>query len=129
MRPWKNRKCFAIDCEMVGVGIDGKDSVIARVSVVDFDGNVVLDQYVKPTERVVDLRTWVSGIRPRDLANGRHHTHRLNMRNAHSSGKPWTEVQKMLGQIITHDSILVGHALLNDFRVKLIDCIHEFDAG
>ena len=53
----------ALDCEMVGCGEDGKRSVLARVSVVNEDGNVVLDTFVAPGERVVDYRTRVSGVR------------------------------------------------------------------
>lgn len=55
---------------MVGVGMDGKDSILARVSIVNHFGKVLYDKYVKPTEEVVDYRTPVSGIRPADLVNG-----------------------------------------------------------
>lgn len=56
---------------MVGVGIDGKESSLARVSIVDYDGAVMLDEFVEQRERVVDYRTQWSGIRPGDLANGK----------------------------------------------------------
>jgi len=56
---------------MVGVGIDGKESSLARVSIVDYDGAVVLDEFVEQRERVVDYRTQWSGVRPGDLANGK----------------------------------------------------------
>lgn len=59
-----------MDCEMVGVGEDGKDSVLARVSIVNQFGNVLLDKYVKPREQVTDYRTAVSGIRPHNIENG-----------------------------------------------------------
>ena len=59
-----------MDCEMVGVGFNGKDSALARVSVVNHFGEVLLDEFVKPIEEVVDYRTKVSGIRPSDLENG-----------------------------------------------------------
>jgi Exonuclease len=75
-----------MDCEMVGVGEDGKDSILARVSIVNHFGHCVYDKYVKPTERVTDYRTKVSGIRPADIANGRlssavHELHVLLLRN------------------------------------------------
>ena len=35
-------------------------------------GNVVYDEYVRPLEYVVDFRTEISGIRPRDLKKGRY---------------------------------------------------------
>ena len=33
-------------------------------------GHCVYDKYVKPREKVTDYRTAVSGIRPKDIANG-----------------------------------------------------------
>ena len=59
-----------MDCEMVGVGYGGKDSILARVSIVNQYGRCVYDRYCRPTERVTDYRTDVSGIRPKDIANG-----------------------------------------------------------
>ena len=37
------------------------------MSVVNEDGNVVLDTFVAATEHVTDYRTRVSGVRPQDL--------------------------------------------------------------
>ena len=56
---------------MVGVGADGSDSILARVSIVNLYGKCVYDKYVKPTEKVTDYRTEVSGIRRADVANGK----------------------------------------------------------
>jgi RNA exonuclease 4 len=61
---------LALDCEMVGVGIDGSESSLARVSLVNFHGAVVLDEFVKQRERVVDYRTQWSGVRAKDLIGG-----------------------------------------------------------
>ena len=44
---------------MVGVGEKGSDSILARISIVNQFGNCVYDKFVKPTEEVVDYRTWV----------------------------------------------------------------------
>ena len=63
-------KYLAVDCEMVGVGIEGTESVLARVSLVNFYGYVLLDTIVRPRERVVDYRTEYSGIRPSDMVSG-----------------------------------------------------------
>ncbi|MGH0135835.1 UNVERIFIED_CONTAM: hypothetical protein FKN15_029152 [Acipenser sinensis] len=60
-------KAVAMDCEMVGVGQSGEDSIVARVSIVNHFGKCIYDKYVKPTEKVTDYRTAVSGIRPKDL--------------------------------------------------------------
>lgn len=55
---------------MVGVGTEGEESSLARVSIVNYHGVVLLDEIVKQRERVVDYRTEWSGIRPDDLVNG-----------------------------------------------------------
>ena len=51
------RNVVALDCEMVGVGPEGKLSVLARVSIVDWAGNNVFDSHVKVHEHVTDYRT------------------------------------------------------------------------
>ena len=58
---------FAIDCETVGIR---DKSLLARVSIVNQYSQVVLDKYVKPTAVVTDYRSFVSGIKKRDLENG-----------------------------------------------------------
>lgn len=47
-----NSQILAMDCEMVGVGLSGKTSVLARCSIVDYEGNVVYDKHVRPVEKV-----------------------------------------------------------------------------
>lgn len=59
-----------MDCEMVGAGPAGEDSIAARVSVVNQFGKCVYDKYIKPTQQVTDYRTAVSGIRPENLKQG-----------------------------------------------------------
>ena len=56
---------------MVGVGIEGKESSLARVSLVNYHGAVIMDEFVRQRERVVDYRTEFSGIRPSDMVNGK----------------------------------------------------------
>jgi hypothetical protein len=55
---------------MVGVGPEGVESTLARVSVVNYHGAIMLDKFVRPREKVTDYRTWVSGVREEDLRNG-----------------------------------------------------------
>jgi len=95
---------LAIDCEMVGVGEDGTRSVLARVTVVNKHGNVVLDTFVETTEKVTDYRTKVSGVRPRDLKNA----------------PKFADVQKMVSKLI-EKKIVVGHGLKNDFKALLLN--------
>lgn len=66
------KKYIAIDCEMVGVGIEAQESSLARVSIVNYYGVVQLDEIVQQKERVVDYRTKWSGIRAQDMVNGMH---------------------------------------------------------
>ncbi|RHY82850.1 hypothetical protein DYB31_003318 [Aphanomyces astaci] len=92
----------AMDCEMVGVGVGGTRSVLARCSIVDFNGDVVYDEHVKPLEKVTDYRTHVSGIRSKSF------------RNAIS----FAQCQVDVGAILK-DKILVGHAVRNDLQKLL----------
>ncbi|CAE6334687.1 unnamed protein product [Rhizoctonia solani] len=96
---------IAIDCEMVGVGENGSESSLARASIVDFQGRVVLDEFVSQRERVTDYRTQVSGIRPKDMINA----------------KPFSEVQARIAALLSSsDRVLVGHALHNDLTALLL---------
>ncbi|KJA20623.1 hypothetical protein HYPSUDRAFT_42931 [Hypholoma sublateritium FD-334 SS-4] len=96
-------KFLALDCEMVGVGIDGAESSLARVSLVNFYGAVILDEFVRQKERVVDYRTQWSGIRESDMI----HAHKFE------------DVQKRVAQLL-QDRILVGHAVHNDLKALLL---------
>jgi RNA exonuclease 4 len=63
---------IAIDCEMVGGGENGRENLLARVSVVNSNGETLYDAFVKPINDipVTDYRTKYSGVRPADLVNG-----------------------------------------------------------
>lgn len=94
---------IAVDCEMVEVDSYAKEA-LARVSLVNFHGNVILDEFVKPTAKVTDYRTFVSGIRPRDLVHAR----------------DFLQVRNDVAKIVT-DTILIGHAIKHDLQVLQID--------
>ncbi|CAO3694797.1 unnamed protein product [Rhizopus microsporus] len=98
-------KYVAIDCEMVGVGPDGEDSALARVTIVNYNGAVLLDAYVKPLEKVTDYRTHVSGIEPKHLESDKAIT--------------FKEAQEKVAAIIKN-RILVGHAVHNDLKVLML---------
>lgn len=100
------RRFVAIDCEMVGVGPAGRHSVLARVSLVDFFGNCLLDTFVRVEERVTDYRTHVSGVNPSDL------TSPLAM--------PFGRCRKLVRDL-TRNKVLVGHAINNDLSVLGIE--------
>lgn len=43
---------LALDCEMVGASHEEHDDILARVSIVDSDGCVLLDTFVRPSRKV-----------------------------------------------------------------------------
>ncbi|KAG0566354.1 hypothetical protein KC19_7G057400 [Ceratodon purpureus] len=96
-------KALALDCEMVGVGYEGKRNALARVSLVNQWGNLVYDKHVRPQEYVQDFRTAVSGVRSRDLRKA----------------EDLYTVQKEVIELLK-GRILVGHALHNDLKVLML---------
>ena len=92
----------ALDAEMVGV-LDSKGrqySALARISLVDWNGESIFDSHVKVTQPIIDYRTFVSGITPSDLDE---------------SALPILEVRRIVGELI-HNKVVVGHGLKNDFK-------------
>jgi len=96
-------KIVAMDCEMVGVGFKGNDSIVGRVAIVNQFGQCIYDEFVQPTEEVTDYRTAVSGLTPNDLARG----------------KEFSVVQKDVADIVKGRT-LVGHSIKQDLRVLRI---------
>ncbi|KAL2814064.1 hypothetical protein BDW59DRAFT_176576 [Aspergillus cavernicola] len=95
---------IAIDCEMVGVGPNpDDDSALARISIVNYNGEQIYDSYVRPKEMVTDWRTHVSGIAPKHMVEAR----------------SLEQVQKEAAEILD-GRILVGHALRNDLDALLL---------
>lgn len=89
---------------MVGVGPSpDNDSVLARVSIVNFNGDQVYDSYVTPKEMVTDWRTHISGIAPKHMVEAR----------------SLEQVQREVAEIMD-GRILVGHAVSNDLDALLI---------
>lgn len=102
----KRHMYFALDCEMVGVGPEGLDSALARLSIVNWDNQIVLDTYVKVDEAVTDYRTFVSGIKPEHINS--------------ASAMSLSEAQAKAKEILM-GKILIGHGLTNDLKVIGID--------
>jgi RNA exonuclease 4 len=99
-------KYIGLDCEMVGIGPEGKISVLARCCLVNFDGEVVYDQFVRPSGFVTDFRTKWSGVRKKNFREG----HAISFK----------ECQEQVARMIK-DKILVGHALKNDLDVLMLN--------
>jgi len=102
--PEERSRYLAVDCEMVGIGTNGKVSCLARVSLTDFDGKVVLDSFVTVPDRVTDFRTWVSGVRPSDIK-----------RDAISPA----ECRQIVGKLFI-GKIIVGHSIKNDLKALML---------
>lgn len=98
-------KYIGLDCEMVGIGLTGKQSALARCCCVNFDGEVIYDKFVRPQSFVTDFRTQWSGVRKRDLRQG--------------EAIPLAECQQDVANLL-QDKILVGHALKNDLSVLML---------
>eukprot|EP01035_Chromulina_nebulosa_P021548 gene21548-27900_t len=98
-------KYIALDCEMVGIGTTGQQSALARCTIVDYDGIVLYDKFVRPPAFVTDFRTKWSGVRSQDLRKG----------NAITFADCQQEVAKIL-----EGKILIGHALSNDLSVLML---------
>ncbi|XP_056203449.1 apoptosis-enhancing nuclease isoform X1 [Falco biarmicus] len=92
-------KYVAIDCEMVGTGPQGRLSELARCSVVNYEGDVIYDKYVRPELPIVDYRTRWSGITKQHM----------------KSAIPFKTAQAEILKILK-DKIVVGHAIHNDFQ-------------
>mmetsp|Transcript_27154 Transcript_27154/g.45289 ORF Transcript_27154/g.45289 Transcript_27154/m.45289 type:complete len:332 (-) Transcript_27154:240-1235(-) len=98
-------KYVAVDCEMVGIGAEGKQSALARVSLVDFSGKTLLDTFVQVPSRVTDFRTHVSGVTAK-----------------HIQKQTAMEVKPCRSLVASHlrGKILVGHALQNDLQALML---------
>jgi len=91
------RTVFAIDCEMV-LTVDDKYS-LARISVVDWSGKTVLDELVKPSLAIKNYYTQFSGMTKAILD---------------PIQTTLAEIQSKLLDLLTPQTILLGHSLESD---------------
>lgn len=86
----------AVDCEMVGVS--GNKSALAKCTILDYDGRVLFDEYVRPEEKILDYRTRWSGVRPE------------HMEKALAFPKAVRRIKSLL-----EGAVVIGHDLIHDF--------------
>lgn len=99
----KFHEFIGIDCEMIET-TSGPE--LARLSLVDIDGNLLVDEYFKPENEIVDYKTKFSGITEEKLSN---------------ITRGSRESFDILSQFASKNTYFIGHSLENDFRVlKLI---------
>lgn len=90
---------FALDCEFCQAN---GSKVLTRISLVNFQNEVVLDSLVKPREEITDYLTKYSGITEERL------------KGVSTSLK---DIQNKLLGIVSSDDILIGHSLDSDLNV------------
>ena len=91
------RSILAMDCEMCRV--QGGEMALTRISLVEWDGNVLLDDLVQPNKPIIDYLTPYSGITPAKLEKVT-----TNLK----------DIQDRLLKEITPKHILIGHSLNAD---------------
>jgi RNA exonuclease 1 len=79
---------------------------LAKVCLINYEGEIVYENFVHPKGQIADYNTKYSGITKYDLK--------------WKSVKTLEQIRNDLLNIITADSILIGHALENDLRVLKI---------
>ncbi|KAG0023096.1 hypothetical protein BGZ80_010398 [Entomortierella chlamydospora] len=93
------KKMIAMDCEMCRTTAG---SELTRISLINEEGETIYDELVMPDNPIVDYLTQYSGMTAERLEGVKT---RL------------VDVQKKLQELVTYDTILVGHSLENDMKV------------
>ncbi|KKY18105.1 putative exonuclease [Phaeomoniella chlamydospora] len=106
------RKVLAIDCEMV-LTIDDRHS-LARISVLDWNGTTVMDEFVKPSLPIKNYFTEYSGITPTILEPVTTTLH---------------DIQLRLLSLITPSTVLLGHSLESDLSAMRLTHPHIIDTS
>ncbi|OLN81107.1 putative exonuclease [Colletotrichum chlorophyti] len=101
------RDCLALDCEMCMTGEN--EYSLTRISIINWSGDLIMDELVKPDKPIINYVTQFSGITEEML-------------------KPVTttlkDIQQKLLNLITPRTILIGHSLESD--LKALHLSHPF---
>ncbi|KAH7295524.1 hypothetical protein KP509_27G053300 [Ceratopteris richardii] len=107
-----NERMISLDCEMVDC--DDNTKAIVRVCAVDAEYKVLLDMLVKPNRPVLDYLTSITGICEADLQN---------------TTCSFLDAQAAVLNLLTCNTILVGHSLHNDLKALKIDHARLIDTS
>ncbi|KAK5583545.1 hypothetical protein RB653_005142 [Dictyostelium firmibasis] len=114
----KVKEMLAIDCEMCRT--EGGELELTRISIVNEQRKVILNEFVLPEKPIIDYLTQYSGITMDSLKNV---TNRLS------------DIHEKLDNLIGPDTVLIGHSLENDLKAmkfihrKIIDTAILFPTG
>ena len=108
---------YALDCEMCKT--ENGDLDVTRISLVDEQLNVLLDELVMPATRIIDYLTTYSGITEETLSN---------------VSTTLADIHQRLDELLPEDAILIGHSLNCDLQSLQIShpyvidtsCIYNF---
>ncbi|CAB60521.2 Exonuclease domain-containing protein [Caenorhabditis elegans] len=100
----RSNKVFALDCELVHT-LNGLE--VARVSLVDMKGKVLLDTFALPVFEVISFNSTFSGVTEKDM----------------ESAISLEACRLQLFQLINSETLLVGHSLESD--LKALRLVHH----
>jgi RNA exonuclease 1 len=106
------RHIISVDCEMCKAEND--QLVLTRISLLDWEGSTVLDKLVKPDVTIKDYLTQWSGITAAMLQD---------------VTTTLADIQKVLLELITPRTILVGHSLNSDLNAMKLTHPFIIDTG
>ncbi|KAI1701118.1 putative RNA exonuclease pqe-1 [Ditylenchus destructor] len=96
---------YALDCEMLYTVSGG---ALARVSLLDSKARLVLDEIVRPNERLLDSNYRFTGLQQKDVENAK-----CDLK----------QVREKLFRLVNSETILIGHSLEHDLRALRV--VHE----